>query len=100
MQYYFNDEIIDDYNEPDSSDSNSFYKVSGDNFTQISSISIKNNTNFYSGNENYQIILGFKLRNMSNIFCGCKSLLSLPDLPIWNTSKDHDMSKMFNGCKS
>ena len=37
--------------------------------------------------------------NMSYMFNGCKSLISLPNLSKWNTFKVTDMNKMFNGCK-
>ena len=37
---------------------------------------------------------------MSNIFCGCKSLLSLPDISKWNTNNVNDMMGMFNFCSS
>ena len=32
---------------------------------------------------------------MSYMFCGCKSLISLPDISKWNTSNVTDMSGMF-----
>ena len=37
---------------------------------------------------------------MTHIFAGCNSLVSLPDISKWNTSKVEDMSYMFYGCKS
>ena len=37
---------------------------------------------------------------MSDIFNGCVSLESLPDLSKWDTSKVKNMSNMFYGCKS
>ena len=41
---------------------------------------------------------------MNNLFYGCKSLLSIPDISNWNTSKVKDISKdisnMFYGCSS
>ena len=37
---------------------------------------------------------------MKEMFNNCSSLLSLPDISKWNTSKVTDMSKMFNNCSS
>ena len=41
-----------------------------------------------------------KLINMSNLFLGCISLISAPDLSNWNTSNVIDMRGMFYGCSS
>jgi len=53
-------------------------------------------------NDNLRIILkGIRnITNMSYIFSKCSSLLSLPDISLWNTSKVTDMNNMFNGCSS
>ena len=40
------------------------------------------------------------ITNMSHMFDGCESLLSLPDIFKWDTKNVTDMSHMFNGCKS
>ena len=40
------------------------------------------------------------ITNISHMFCGCKSLISLPDISKWNTSNVNDMSNMFYGCSS
>ena len=40
------------------------------------------------------------ITNMSEMFRGCKSLSSLPDISKWNTSNVIDMSEMFSGCNS
>ena len=37
---------------------------------------------------------------MSNMFSGCKSLSSLPDISKWNINNVKNMSFMFEGCKS
>ena len=34
------------------------------------------------------------------MFCGCLSLLSLPDISKWNTNNVNDMSFMLSGCSS
>ena len=38
--------------------------------------------------------------NMSYMFYGCSSLLSLPDFSKWNTKNVISMSYMFSGCES
>ena len=38
--------------------------------------------------------------NLRQIFSGCRALLSLPDISIWNTNKTIDMSGLFNECIS
>ena len=38
--------------------------------------------------------------NMSYMFCGCKSLISLSDISKWNTNNIIDMGYMFSECKS
>jgi len=57
--------------------------------------------------ENYNnIILKSKLKvinniiDMSHMFNGCSSLLSLPDISKLNTNNFTNMSHMFNGCSS
>ena len=37
---------------------------------------------------------------MSEIFFGCSSLLSIPDISKWNTSNVKNMSDIFSGCSS
>ena len=37
---------------------------------------------------------------MSHQFAYCKSLVSLPYIHLWNTDKEIDMSSMFEGCIS
>ena len=41
-----------------------------------------------------------KITNMSHMFCGCKSLSSLPDISKWDTSNVNNMSYMFYWCSS
>ena len=38
--------------------------------------------------------------DMSWMFCRCESLISLPDISKWNTNNVTNMDYMFNGCKS
>ena len=35
---------------------------------------------------------------MNNMFNGCKSLISFPDISKWNTSNVTKMNFMFDGC--
>jgi len=92
-------EINDENNNSDLSDSNNFYENSSKFLTDISSESIKNNTGFLSGNENYNISVDFKLTEMNNMFYGCSSLIELPDISNWDTSKVRNMSNIFRNCK-
>ena len=41
-----------------------------------------------------------KIRNMTNMFCGCLSLISVPDIDMMNTSNIFSMSNIFSGCES
>jgi len=41
-----------------------------------------------------------KVTDMNNMFSGCSSLISLPDISNWDTSKVTDMNQMFSGCSS
>ena len=41
-----------------------------------------------------------KITDMSSMFYGCYSLVSLPDISEWNTFKVKDMSKLFKSCSS
>ena len=41
-----------------------------------------------------------KVTNMSHIFSGCLSLSSLPGISKWNTNNVTNMSNMFSGCSS
>ena len=40
------------------------------------------------------------INNMKSMFCGCKSLKSLPDISVWNTSKVYTMTGIFYNCNS
>ena len=37
------------------------------------------------------------ITDMSYMFCGCSSLISIPDISNWNTSKVENMSFLFGG---
>ena len=57
-------------------------------------------------NKAYNNILKIKLiginnvTDMSNMFFGCSSLISLPDISKWNTNNVTDMSHIFSFCPS
>ena len=40
-----------------------------------------------------------RIKKAKNIFDGCSSLESLPDISKWNTNNVNDMSYMFGGCE-
>ena len=40
------------------------------------------------------------ITNMSYMFSGCSSLLSLPDISNWNTKNITNMKFLFSGCSS
>jgi len=64
--------------------------------------------NFLSNSSNYKDNLiksseyynFYNISNMSYMFNGCESLISLPDISKWNTSNVTDMNDIFRGCKS
>ena len=64
----------------------------------------KNGSNFCDKNDNEinNLIkeeiscINNTLRNLSYMFAGCISLVSLPDISKWNTSNVNNMSFMFN----
>ena len=69
-----------------------------ENINNSGSISTINNSiqNYYSqifGQSN-------KILNMSYMFSGCKSLISLPDISKWNTTYTTKMSNLFSQCNS
>jgi len=65
-----------------------------------SEIAVKYDVN--NNNNKLNIILkGINnITNMSDMFYGCLSLSSLPDISKWNTNNITDMSEIFRGCKS
>ena len=101
-----NDEIFNQNEE------NNLYKGLEDD--QISSISLSTITNKYTCNNfltnninnednlltSSQYYNFNQIFDMSYMFNGCESLISLPDISNWNTSNVIDMSAIFYGCKS
>ena len=49
---------------------------------------------------NINLKINKNITDMSYMFDGCESLISLPDLSKWNTSNVVNMSGVFSGCKS
>ena len=74
--------------------------------TEISSITIKNTIDFTDKSDEFyqekfqELLPILRLNNLSNIFYGCNSLISLPDIGKWNIENVTDMSCIFQGCKS
>ena len=58
--------------------------------------------NIFKKSKKLKIILlgNNNISNMSYMFSGCSTLLSLPDISKWNTNNTTDMSNMFSGCSS
>ena len=48
---------------------------------------------------NMKLIETNKITNMSCIFEGCESLISLPDISKWDTKNVTDISNLFHDCK-
>ena len=89
-------------NNKNLSDSN-IYPDNSNEISSISEASEQKNTNLFSYKENFQFSfpLSFnRIINMSGMFSGCNSLISLPDISKWNTSNVKEMSSMFLGCNS
>ena len=71
------------------------------NYSSISSNN--NNSNYEIEKEDFQIyfpISFFRPSDMSYMFYDCESLISLPDISIWDTSNVNNMSGIFMNCKS
>ena len=86
------------------SDSDKLDNFYGDTIQELLSIPIiVDKKNILKENEkikkNYLIKFN-GLTNMSHIFEGCQSLISLPDLSIWNTTNVNKMNSIFQHCKS
>ena len=89
-------------------DNNIEESIDNDNLTnsiQSNEQSSKNeklsSENNYDSQENYIKFLNTSnVTNMSDMFYGCNSLISLPDISKWNTSNIKDMNKMFYRCNS
>ncbi len=45
-------------------------------------------------------LINYNVTNMSQMFDGCHSLISLPDISNWDTSNIINMSRIFSGCQS
>ena len=75
-------------------------------FTTLSSIKKENTISSNTGSEILPIrnklesLININVNNMSHMFSGCNSLISLPDISKWDTSNVKFMSDMFSGCKS
>ena len=81
------------------------------NKEQIASISLSYNekkditnalggVDIFSKDNPLSSLINSKVTNVSQMFSGCKSLISLPDISKWNTENIIDMSYMFYDCNS
>ena len=117
--YDINKDNKDEYDIFDSEDKDK--DEVGDEISIFGSEFVKNNKNkckMIIDNKEYEITEKYNIENynnnklniklkginnvtdMSDMFCGCSSLSSLPDISNWNTNNVTDMSSMFNGCSS
>ena len=86
-----NDSVCDSFYQC-SKEKSSIQKKNINNITNMSDIIQINDILSYDSN--------FKVIDMSNIFYGCTSLTSLPDISKWDTSNVNNMSNIFCGCTS
>ena len=61
---------------------------------------VSSESNLLIKNSSISFISKIIVTNMREMFSGCKSLISLPDLSKWNTSNVNAMNLMFDGCNS
>ena len=115
--------IFNIYSKMNIDEINIIYKVKGNKAKLFSEYFVNNNKNncklIINGKEQQLIekysfgifstkkdVLEIKLKgitnitNMCNMFHGCSSLSSLPDISKWDTSNVTNMSLMFHGCSS
>ena len=59
-----------------------------------------NTTNYNNNKLKIKLKVIDKVTNMNNMFYGCSSLSSLPDISKWNTNNVTNMSFMFYRCSS
>ena len=87
-----------------SSESNLLIKNSSISF--ISKIIVTNMREMFSGCNSLKSLPDISKWNTSNVkymnsmFSGCNSLISLPDISKWNISNVNEMNSMFYGCKA
>ena len=84
-----------------------FVKNNKDNFQMIINDNNYELNSFYNiKNEKENEILVVKLKqikdvtNISSMFCGCSSLIKVPDISKWDTSNVTDMKGMFGECSN
>ena len=103
---YDKDEL---YNEDSQNKENNFYKDFDQMSPAISTITNNYTSNYFLTNiiNNEDNLLSSldcynlnNILNMSHMFYGCSSLVSLPDISKWNTSKVTNMTNIFYGCES
>ena len=85
--------IINNNNSISSKETFNFFKLK---FNRIDKIK----RNYYAYLNNIKENIFTNVTKMSYMFYGCSSLISLPDISNWNTSKVTNMSYMFYDCNS
>ena len=91
-----NNEKSEKDNEVNESDKNKFY---GNNKIPPLKLDI-NSLNKFEKNCERNILSLQNIKKMNNLFEGCSSLYSIPDISNWNTSKVTQMNNIFSGCNS
>ena len=102
------DHDIDNYDDNDNDESSfiNFYENVRENdinstYSEVSKSSkVDNFFNSCMITKNSNIIINHYYYNMSEMFCNCISLTSLPDISKWNTDNMIDMSRIFINCES
>ena len=100
------DHDIDNYDDNDESSFINFYENVRENdinstYSEVSKSSkVDNFFNSCMITKNSNIIINHYYYNMSEMFCNCISLTSLPDISKWNTDNMIDMSRIFINCYS
>jgi len=100
------DHNIDNYDDNNESSIINFYENVRENdinstYSEVSKSSkVDNFFNSCMITKNSNIIINHYYYNMSEMFCNCISLTSLPDISKWNTDNMIDMSRIFINCYS
>ena len=76
------------------------YEESTKNLSNILNSLKTNDSNFFWEIKNIQIDFTISVTDISDMFNCCSSLISLPDISRWDTSKVNDMSNIFDSCSS
>ena len=107
LEYNNRIDLLDNLQINDFNKNNDIYKGNNMNLSSIPSILNEKDSEFINSKSNKNtekdlllLPLSINIIDMTNMFNGCKSLISLPDISKWNTTNVKSMSCLFNGCKS